>query len=425
MPTLSLDRTLATLPSLTVQIAPPKQANAPLPASAAGAVTLHGGHLKEYPTSRIALTSDNRLDDAKEAENDSPVLTVEAKAKLLYVTASEHSITRTLAVDGASINLRENSRQANEDLGTRKLSMDKERVDSAMLEEQREQRLVPSSQQNKVIKPTQQQQQQPPRDRAESKRKDEQDQRKISMQAKAPPERPIKADEQCNFPNIIPLTAQPLHPVQKQLQGYTNQQYTLYSTKVDNHGPLEQRLSNERISHIPPNPLAKKSQPNNISNNNNNNNMNNNPIVDQGLHTTNPPASLQANHHPHIQMLNTSQPTLFFDRLVSEEVQEFKSYARIIESQSRRLTELESLHHDLEARLEYATVQRFEMEATLERQELEWTRKFTALENECDEWKKLVQTEQTKNERLLDLVYRKDREIQRMIQRKVRPRVIL
>jgi hypothetical protein len=46
------------------------------------------------------------------------------------------------------------------------------------------------------------------------------------------------------------------------------------------------------------------------------------------------------------------QPTPLFERLVTEEVQEIKSYVRIIENQSRRLSELERFHGDLEARLE-------------------------------------------------------------------------
>jgi hypothetical protein len=41
------------------------------------------------------------------------------------------------------------------------------------------------------------------------------------------------------------------------------------------------------------------------------------------------------------------------------------------------------------------------------------------LEKDLESWKKLVNAERAKNERLLDQVMRKDREIHRMIQRKV------
>lgn len=111
-------------------------------------------------------------------------------------------------------------------------------------------------------------------------------------------------------------------------------------------------------------------------------------------------------------------PTLLFERLVSEEVQELKAYARIIESQNRRLAELEAVHEDLEARLEKQTNERIELETTLETREKEWAVRCDALESERDQWKKTVEDERVKNERLLDLVYRKDKEIHRMIQRK-------
>lgn len=115
---------------------------------------------------------------------------------------------------------------------------------------------------------------------------------------------------------------------------------------------------------------------------------------------------------------SSTPPTLLFDRLVTEEVQELKAYARIIESQNRRLADLERIHNDLEVRLEMQTQERMDLEATLERHERGWTDKCDALTKDRDQWKRLVQTEQTKNEHLLNLVYRKDKEIHRMIQRK-------
>jgi len=114
----------------------------------------------------------------------------------------------------------------------------------------------------------------------------------------------------------------------------------------------------------------------------------------------------------------SSVPTLLFERLVSEEAQELKNFARIIEEQNRRLAELERVHDDLELRLERKSTDRMELEATLEQREKEWASRCEGLERERDSWKKTVETERTKNERLLDLVYRKDKEIHRMIQRK-------
>eukprot|EP00560_Eucampia_antarctica_P003986 CAMPEP_0197839818 /NCGR_PEP_ID=MMETSP1437-20131217/44602_1 /TAXON_ID=49252 ORGANISM="Eucampia antarctica, Strain CCMP1452" /NCGR_SAMPLE_ID=MMETSP1437 /ASSEMBLY_ACC=CAM_ASM_001096 /LENGTH=204 /DNA_ID=CAMNT_0043449195 /DNA_START=16 /DNA_END=630 /DNA_ORIENTATION=- len=115
---------------------------------------------------------------------------------------------------------------------------------------------------------------------------------------------------------------------------------------------------------------------------------------------------------------SSTPPTLLFERLVSEEVQELKAYARIIESQNRRLADLERIHNDLESRLEMQTQERMDLEATLERHEKGWTDKCETLTKERDQWKTLVQSEQTKNERLFNLVNSKDKEIHRMIQRK-------
>jgi hypothetical protein len=114
------------------------------------------------------------------------------------------------------------------------------------------------------------------------------------------------------------------------------------------------------------------------------------------------------------------QPTPLFERLVTEEVQELKAYARIIENQNRRLAELERVHGDLENRLESESRGRVQLETTLEEREREWALKFKELEADRDHWKDVVRVEQTKNGRLIDQVVRKDQDIHRMLQRKVR-----
>jgi len=114
------------------------------------------------------------------------------------------------------------------------------------------------------------------------------------------------------------------------------------------------------------------------------------------------------------------QPTPLFERLVTEEVQELKAYVRIVENQNRRLAELERVHGDLESRLEVESRGRKHLEMTLEAREREWKEKFEHLESERDHWKRVVEVEQTKNSRLIDQVVRKDQDIHRMLQRKVR-----
>jgi len=114
------------------------------------------------------------------------------------------------------------------------------------------------------------------------------------------------------------------------------------------------------------------------------------------------------------------QPTPLFERLVTEEVQELKAYARIIENQSRQLSEREKVYSDLEVRLEVESRRKQQLEATLEARENQWEEKFRELEADRDHWKEVVQSEQTKNSRLIDQVMRKDQDIHRMLQRKVR-----
>jgi hypothetical protein len=114
------------------------------------------------------------------------------------------------------------------------------------------------------------------------------------------------------------------------------------------------------------------------------------------------------------------QPTPLFERLVTEEVQELKAYARIIETQQRRLAELELVHGDLERRLEVETKVRQQLEATLESREREWMTKFSDLQSDRDQWKEVVTVEQTKNARLRDQLNRKEKDIHQMLQRKVR-----
>ena len=115
-----------------------------------------------------------------------------------------------------------------------------------------------------------------------------------------------------------------------------------------------------------------------------------------------------------------AQATPLFERLVTEEVQELKAYVRIVENQNRRLAELERVHGDLEVRLEVESKGRQQLEATLEAREREWAEKLEHVESDREQWKRLVEAEKSKNSKLIDQVVRKDQDIHRMLQRKVR-----
>lgn len=112
-------------------------------------------------------------------------------------------------------------------------------------------------------------------------------------------------------------------------------------------------------------------------------------------------------------------PTPLFERLVSEEVQELKSYSSIIANQSRRLAELERVHINLEQRLELLTKERMELEATMEDRERNWSSKFALLEKEKDESREEVKVERKQNEKLVEQLNRKNQDIRRMLVRKV------
>lgn len=115
---------------------------------------------------------------------------------------------------------------------------------------------------------------------------------------------------------------------------------------------------------------------------------------------------------------NRIQPTPLFQRIVTEEVQELKAYARMIENQSRRLVDLERTHKDLEHRLEIESRGRRQLEVTLEAREGDWSRKYEKLIKERDQWKAEKEKEEKKNKALLKHVSRKDQDIHRMLQRK-------
>lgn len=123
-------------------------------------------------------------------------------------------------------------------------------------------------------------------------------------------------------------------------------------------------------------------------------------------------------NHPNESLDSSNHPTPLFERLVTEEVQEIKTYIRMIESLNRRLSDMQSVQDDLETRLEKSTQDKLEMESQLEDLNSNWVNKCGDLEEERDAWAKRCGAERGRNERLSDLVNRKDKEIQRMIQRK-------
>lgn len=111
-------------------------------------------------------------------------------------------------------------------------------------------------------------------------------------------------------------------------------------------------------------------------------------------------------------------PTPLFQRLVTEEVQELKTLARVIEKQNARLADLESQHRELQSRLEQETFDKLELERVLGEREREWAEKCARLEADRDTFKGEVKVEKEKNENWKAQVVRKEQDIRRMWQRK-------
>uniref|UniRef100_A0A7S3KVW3 Uncharacterized protein n=1 Tax=Amphora coffeiformis TaxID=265554 RepID=A0A7S3KVW3_9STRA len=123
--------------------------------------------------------------------------------------------------------------------------------------------------------------------------------------------------------------------------------------------------------------------------------------------------------HPEVAASARSiQPTPLFERLVTEEVQELKTYAGIVERQNLELAKQKKVQEDLEARLRGETRRRKELETLLEEQERLWSEKFMELEQQRNTAEKLLHDEQTKTKKLINQVQRKDRDIHDFFKKK-------
>lgn len=109
---------------------------------------------------------------------------------------------------------------------------------------------------------------------------------------------------------------------------------------------------------------------------------------------------------------------LFLDRLLDGEVRDFREFTKIIEKQNREIVELKNTNNEMEDRLEYQTRERIDLEETIEEQEKIWDERCKQLSKERDDFDKALQAEQTTNRKLWDIVYAKEKEIQRQYQRR-------
>jgi hypothetical protein len=115
---------------------------------------------------------------------------------------------------------------------------------------------------------------------------------------------------------------------------------------------------------------------------------------------------------------STPTNTPLYERIVSEEVRELREYVRIIETQSRRLVDLERLHVDLESRLEVEHVRSRKLERTLAQHEKKWRSVFKNLVDEKEHAERMVREEKVKVDKLMEMVNRLQTEIHALIKNK-------
>jgi len=101
---------------------------------------------------------------------------------------------------------------------------------------------------------------------------------------------------------------------------------------------------------------------------------------------------------------STPTNTPLYERIVSEEVRELREYVRIIETQSRRLVELERLHVDLESRLEVEHVRSRKLERSLAQHEKKWRAMFKNLVDEKEHAERMVREEKVKVDKMMEMV---------------------
>lgn len=116
---------------------------------------------------------------------------------------------------------------------------------------------------------------------------------------------------------------------------------------------------------------------------------------------------------------STPTNTPLYERIVSEEVRELREYVRIIETQSRRLSDLERLQVDLESRLEVEHVRSRKLERSLAQHERKWRSMFKNLVDEKEHAEKMVRDEKVKVDKLMEMVNRLQTEIHALIKNKL------
>ena len=122
---------------------------------------------------------------------------------------------------------------------------------------------------------------------------------------------------------------------------------------------------------------------------------------------------------------HTAPLTPLFQRIVTDDVQLAQKLSRLVEKQSTKVKQLEEQHKDMQDSLHQETLRRSDLEKTLAEHEHEWSERCARIEKERDEWEQAVAEEKQKNKDLQAVIARKELDIQRILQKKVRSSISL
>ena len=115
---------------------------------------------------------------------------------------------------------------------------------------------------------------------------------------------------------------------------------------------------------------------------------------------------------------DTNETPLFERQMSGDDFSEFQQLRGIIDGLHQRISKLERINTDLEARLEEQAKQSMAVETELINLDRSWKAKAEQLTQEINKWKTEYETEKLKNNRMRDHLSNTEKELYTILQRK-------
>jgi hypothetical protein len=131
-----------------------------------------------------------------------------------------------------------------------------------------------------------------------------------------------------------------------------------------------------------------------------------------------PSNSFTPNNHMDLAASSLVDSPLFERTMPNDEYSEFQQLRNIIDGLTQRISKLEKINVDLEARLEDQAKQSMAVETELIAMERSWRAKCENLNQEISKWKLEYEGEKLKNNKLRDHLTNTEREVYTILQRK-------